>query len=244
MTRSTLVRAPTACSVEGGDDHVIGGAGGDQIHGDDGNDILSGDNGHDQPRIISHDDDYIDGGRGNDTIFVGDGRDSLAGGEGSDTFVFQFHNPTPGTPEPGLYFGPIPEPVSTILDFNPAQDTFAFDAKGLGNDNSGANFINHADLRAGSTVDTFYEGKASGASGEHVVVITDQSFASGSDATSAISGESAGDIIVYHNADTRTVDLAYVTSPDHVNVFAHLWEVDSVSDLANMHLTPSDFIFV
>ncbi|EPE93915.1 hypothetical protein [Rhizobium grahamii] len=206
----------------------------DIIEGSNGNDIIGGPGGDHGDEGLSgrpYDED-LDGEAG--TFFV-------AGHEGSDTFVFHSHYPT-GPIDWGANFEPIP--VLTIGDFNPAQDTFAFDAKGLGNDNSGANFINHGDPQAGSTVDTFYEGNASGASGEHVVVITDQSFASGSDATSAISGERGGDIIVYHNADTRTVELAYVTSPDHVDVFAHLSEVGSVSDLANMHLTPSDFTFV
>ncbi|WP_342354148.1 hypothetical protein [Rhizobium grahamii] len=131
-----------------------------------------------------------------------------------------------------------------ILDFDPAHDTFAFDAAGLYNDGFGANFINNGSVQSGYPVDTFYSGKASGANGEHVVVITDRSFANGSTAASAISGETVGDIIVYHDSKTNTADLAYVTSANHVDVFAHLSGIHSVSDLTNIHLTASDFTFV
>ncbi|TCN27558.1 calcium-binding protein [Sinorhizobium americanum] len=230
-----------------GNDRVLGGAGNDQVYGEEGSDKLSGDDGRDKPRIVGEDNDYLSGGAGDDVLFLGDGRDWLKGGEGSDTFVFQFHNPMPGlhNPMPGVFPKQGPEPdVSTILDFDPAQDTFAFDAAGLHNDGFGANFINHASVQSGYPVDTFYSGKASGANGEHVVVITDRSFADGSAAASAISGESAGDIIVYHDYKNHTADLAYVTSANHVDVFAHLSGVYSVSNLANLHLTASDFTFV
>ncbi|PDT33980.1 MULTISPECIES: calcium-binding protein [Sinorhizobium] len=230
-----------------GTDRAFGGAGNDQVYGEEGSDYLSGDNGRDKPRVPGEDNDYLSGGAGDDVLFVGDGRDWLKGGEGGDMFVFQFHNPVRGShnPMPGVFPKQGPEPdVSTILDFDPAQDTFAFDAKGLYNDGFGANFINHASVQPGYPVDTFYSGNASGANGEHVVAITDRSFADGSAAANAISGESAGDIVVYHNSKTHTADLAYVTSANHVDVFAHLSRVDSVSDLANLHLTASDFIFV
>ncbi|WP_245362190.1 calcium-binding protein [Rhizobium sp. NXC14] len=216
----------------GGDDFVIGGVGNDRIHGEDGNDFLFG--GRDEGHISGQDDDFIDGGRGDDEILVGDGRDSLMGGEGSDAFIFKFHDPTPGTPEPGSHVGEIPAPVSTILDFNSAQDTFQFTS----------GFFNYDGNGEDAPVETFYSGNASGASGQRIVVITDKSFASASDARGAISGGHDGDIIVYHNAKTDTADLAYVSSPEQVNVFAHLSEVHSVSDLANMHLAASDFMFV
>ncbi|RDJ01868.1 calcium-binding protein [Rhizobium grahamii] len=228
-----------------GNDRVIGGAGSDQVYGEGGNDRLSGDDGRSNPRIVGEDNDYLSGGDGDDVLYVGDGKDWLRGGEGSDTYVFQFHNPTPGLHNPVI--GDYPDrpqgpDVSLILDFDPAHDTFAFDAAGLYNDGFGANFINNASVQSGYPVDTFYSGKASGANGEHVVVITDRSFANGSAAALAISGETAGDIIVYHNSETNTADLAYVTSANHVDVFAHL--LHSESDLANMHLTASDFTFV
>ncbi|WP_085034839.1 calcium-binding protein [Ensifer aridi] len=230
-----------------GNDRVVGGPGNDQVYGEGGNDHLSGDDGRYNHRIVGEDNDYLSGEAGDDVLFVGDGRDWLRGGEDSDTFVFQFHNPTPGlhNPMPGIFPEQGPEPdVSTILDFDPAQDTFAFDAKGLYNDGFGADFINNASLQSGYPVDTFYSGKAAGANGEHVVVITDRSFADGSAAASAISGETAGDIIVYHDSKTHTANLAYVTSANHVDVFAHLSGFQNVSNLASLHLTASDFTFV
>ncbi|APO70146.1 nodulation protein NodO (plasmid) [Rhizobium gallicum] len=229
-----------------GNDRVFGGPGNDQVYGEDGSDVLYGGNDRYQPRVAGQDNDYVRGGGGDDVLFIGDGRDWLRGDGGRDTFVFQFHDPTPGqhNPMPGLpKQGPDPD-ITTIADFDPEQDTFAFDAPGLYNDGVGANFINHASVQSGYPVDTFYSGDASRANGEHVVVITDRSFADGSAAASAISGENAGDIIVYHNYKTHTADLAYVTSGNHVDVFAHLSAVDSVSNLASLHLSASDFAFV
>ncbi|WP_349253222.1 hypothetical protein [Bradyrhizobium sp. CB3481] len=130
------------------------------------------------------------------------------------------------------------------MDFDPAHDTLAFDAVGLDHDGVGANFVNHAALQPGSPVDTFYSGAASVANGEHVVVITDLSFASGTEAASAISGEHAGDIIVYHDYQTQTANLAYVTSENHVDEFGHLGSFPTVADFAHLHLTASDFTFV
>ncbi|WP_245310329.1 hypothetical protein [Bradyrhizobium jicamae] len=76
------------------------------------------------------------------------------------------------------------------------------------------------------------------------MVITDVSLANGTEAASAISGENAGDIIVYHDYLTHTANLAYVTSANHVDEFAHLGSFHSVADLARWHLTASDFTFV
>lgn len=230
-----------------GNDRILGGAGNDQVYGEDGNDYLSGDNGRDKPPIFGEDNDYLSGGKGDDVLFVGDGRDWLKGGEGRDTFVFQFHNPQPGdhNPMPGVFPKQGLDPdISTILDFDPAQDTFAFDAMDLYNDGFGANFVNHASVQSGFPVDTFYSGKASGANGEHVVVITDRSFADGTAAARAISGEAAGDILVYHDNKMHTANLAYVTSENSVDPLVHLPGVQTVADLANMHLTGWDFTFV
>jgi hypothetical protein len=47
-------------------------------------------------------------------------------------------------------------------------------------------------------VSSFYSGPSAGAKGEHVVVITDDSFETASDAARKISGEAVGDIIVYY----------------------------------------------
>lgn len=220
-----------------GADRVFGGAGNDQIFGEEGFDYLYGDNGRDKPRITTADNDKLYGGAGDDVLFVGDGRDHLTGGADHDTFVFQFHNPIPGY-DPK--FGPDPD-ISTILDFDPAQDTLAFDAVGLGSDGFGANFVNHASVASRYPVDTFYSGTASGANGEHVVVITDVSYVNGNNAARAVSGEAVGDIIVYHNYLMKTANLAYVTAENQVDEFAHIAGVD---DLANLGLTASDFTFV
>lgn len=216
-----------------GNDRVIGGADDDHVYGGDGNDKLSGDDGRDNLPILGKDNDSLSGGKGDDVLFVGWGWDRLLGGEGRDTFVFQSHNSQRQEFPPGL---------STILDFNAAEDTFAFDVPGLSNDSALANFINHASVQSGYPVDTFYSGKAPGANGEHVVVITDRSFVDGSDAARAISGEAAGDI--YHDNKTHTANLAYVTSENSVDPLVELSGVQTVADLANMRLTGSNFTFV
>ncbi|MDK1378128.1 MULTISPECIES: calcium-binding protein [unclassified Sinorhizobium] len=225
-----------------GNDRVFGGVGNDHVFGDEGNDYLYGDMGRDNPRILGAailgaDNDKLYGGPGDDALFAGDGRDSLTGGAGHDTFVFQFHNPSSGVDK---NFGPNPD-HTTIVDFDPAQDTFAFDAVGLGSDGHDANFVNHA--ARGNQVDTFYSGPADGAHGEHVVVITDRSFADGSAAAKAISGEAAGDIIAYFDYSSMTADLGYVTSENHVDDFVHLGNVQSLLHLAGLGLTASDFMF-
>ncbi|WP_404295635.1 hypothetical protein ACD578_29865 (plasmid) [Microvirga sp. RSM25] len=131
------------------------------------------------------------------------------------------------------------------MDFDSAHDTFFFDAVGLGGDADGANFINHSSGKTSHlAVDTFYSGAASGANGEHVTVITDRSFASASDAASAISDEHAGDIIVYLASSTGTANLAYVTSENHMDEFARLANVNSLAELRGLHLTAWDFMFV
>ncbi|ASY73959.1 calcium-binding protein [Sinorhizobium fredii] len=226
-------------SAGGGSDRVFGGADNDQIFGEEGNDYLYGDNGRDKPRVTDEDNDKLYGGPGDDTLFAGDGRDSLTGGDGHDTFVFQFHNPIPGV-DPA--YGPDPD-NTTILDFDPAEDTLAFDAVGLYNDGFSANFVDNSAVRSGSPVSSFYSGAASGANGEHVVVIT-ESYLNGSDAARDISGEHAGDIMVYYNPGTQSAHLAYVTSENHAEDFAHLGGIHSRADLAGLGLTAWDFTFV
>ncbi|APG86839.1 nodulation protein O (plasmid) [Sinorhizobium americanum CCGM7] len=225
-----------------GNDRVFGGVGNDHVFGDEGNDYLYGDLGRGKPRILAAtilnaDNDKLYGGPGDDVLFAGDGRDSLTGGAGQDTFVFQFHNPAPGIDK---NYGPNAD-HTTIVDFDPAQDTFTFDAIGLGSDGIEANFVNHA--TRGNQVDTFYSGPADGANGEHVVVITDHSFADGSAAAREISGEAAGDIIAFFNYKTMTADLGYVTSENQVDDFAHLGNVQSLLHLTGLGLTASDFMF-
>ncbi|WP_027488096.1 calcium-binding protein [Allorhizobium undicola] len=222
-----------------GNDRVFGGAGNDHIFGEAGNDYLYGDNGRDNPRITDEDNDKLYGGSGDDVLFAGDGRDSLTGGDGHDTFVFQFHNPIPGV---DLEFGPNPDNTN-ILDFDPAEDTLAFDAVGLYNDGFGANFVDNSSARGGHPVSTFYSGAASGANGEHVVVIT-ESYLNGSDVARDISGEHAGDIIVYYNPGTQSANLAYVTSENHAEDFAHFGGIHSAAALAGFGLSAWDFTFV
>ncbi|MCW1414070.1 calcium-binding protein [Rhizobium sp. 1AS11] len=230
-----------AISAGEGNDRVFGGEGSDHVFGDEGNDYLYGDNGRDKPRIVIEDNDKLYGGPGDDVLFAGNGRDTLTGGTGNDTFVFQFHNPIPGY-DP--HYGPDSD-NTTILDFDPTSDTFAFDAVGFGSDDGfGANFVNHDSTRSGNQVDSFYSGPASDANGEQVAVITDRGFFNGSDAASAISGETAGDIIVYFGYNSMTANLAYVTSENQVDEFAHLSNVHNVDGLAGLGLTASDFIFV
>lgn len=226
-----------------GSDQAIGGEGNDRIFGEDGWDHLSGDNGRYKPRIVGEDNDKLNGGPGEDVLYVGDGEDTLIGGADSDTFLFQFHNPMSGV-DP-RYAGSKPD-ISTIVDFDRTEDKFAFDAVGLDNDGFGANFINNASVQSGSPVSSFYSGAASGANGEHVVVITDEPFTSASAAASAISGEAPGDIIVYHYNDgiNRMANLAYVTSENHAEEFVHLSGIHSLADLAGMGLTAPDFSFV
>ncbi|MER9631265.1 calcium-binding protein [Mesorhizobium sp. M0296] len=216
-------------------DRLIGGKGNDRIFGGDGWDDLSGDNGRFNPRVSGEDNDRLSGGPGQDVLYVGDGQDTLTGGTDSDTFVFQFHNPVPGV------VGSKSD-ITTITDFNPTEDRFAFDAVGLYNDGFGANFVNNASIQSGYPVSSFYSGAASGANGEHVVVITGESFNSASEAASAISGEHAGDIIVYQSSySDRVATLAYVTAENNGHEFAHLGGVVTVADLG---LTASDFTFV
>ncbi|MBP2238937.1 hypothetical protein J2Z31_005478 [Sinorhizobium kostiense] len=230
-------RGNDSISAGEGNDRVFGGEGNDHVFGDAGNDYLSGDNGRERPRVGGQDNDKLYGGPGDDVLFASDGRDHLTGGDGQDTFVFQFHDPVPGV-DPS--YGPNPD-NTTIVDFDPTQDTFAFDAAGYYSDGSSANFVSHASSRSG--VDTFYSGAASGANGEHVVVITD-SYLNGSDVARDISGEHAGDIMVYYNPGTQSAHLAYVTSENHAEDFAHIGGIHSQADLAALGLSAWDFTFV
>ncbi|MET3523976.1 calcium-binding protein [Mesorhizobium abyssinicae] len=221
-----------------GNDRVFGDEGNDSLFGEGGNDYLYGDSGHDRPRGAGQDNDKLYGGPGDDVLFASDGRDQLTGGDGHDTFVFQSHNPVPdptSSSEPGY---------ANILDFDPTQDTFAFDAVGYYSDGVSASFVNHASSRSGHPVDTFYSGAAADAHGEDVVVVTDKSFYSGDGAANAIANETAGDIIVYHDGLTKSAILAYVTSENHADEFARLGTVHSVSDLAALGLSAWDFAFV
>lgn len=231
-------RGNDSISSGDGNDRVFGGEGNDHIFGEAGNDYLYGDNGRERPPVAGQDNDKLYGGPGDDVLFASDGRDQLTGGDGQDTFVFQSHNPVrdpAGWPDPGY---------TVISDFDPTQDTFAFDAAGYYSDGSSANFVNHASSRPGHPVDTFHSGAASDANGEDVVVVTDKSFYSGDGAANAIAGETTGDIIVYHDDLTKSAVLAYVTSENHADEFARLGSVHSLADLAGLGLSAWDFTFV
>ncbi|HEV2900222.1 MAG TPA: calcium-binding protein [Pseudaminobacter sp.] len=227
--------------IEGGDgdDHGIGGQGNDRIWGGTGDDYLRGDNGRFQPRLVGEDNDKLFGGPGNDVLYVGDGNDTLTGGEGNDTFLFQFHNPIRGAK------GTTTD-ITTIIDFNAKEDTFAFDAVGLGDDGFGANFVNNAAAQSGSPVSSFYSGPVAGAKGEHVVVITDESFETASAAAREISGEAVGDIIAYYSEDglSKMAKLAYVTGENQAHDFVNISGVTSFTAMADLGLTASDFTYI
>ncbi len=193
-----------------GNDSISAGEGNGHVFGEEGNDYLYGDNGPETARGRSGQRQALRRSR-HDVLFASDGRDHLTGGEGQDTFVFQSHSPVPGIdptrwPNPGY---------TNILDFDPTHGTFAFDAVGYYSDGTGANFVSHACSHSGHPVDAFHSGAASDANGEHVVVVTDKSFYSGDGAANAIAGETAGDIIVYHDDLTKSAVLAHVTSENH-----------------------------
>ncbi|KAF5881588.1 calcium-binding protein [Rhizobium sp. PEPV16] len=238
-------------SIEAGDGHDIvwAGDGSDAINGGDGDDVLYSDgsyvafNPFEQRRVTPHSgesDDWLDGGKGKDILAAGDGADVLTGGEDGDAFVFRFHDPMVGTTH--CY--------TTVTDFDPKQDRFVMDASDFGNGKLfGANFINHSKGFPGEFVDTFYNGEAAKAHGQHVVVITDRGFTSSSAAATAIQGEARGDIIVYHDEKTLGQDgkthgatLAYVDSANHAHAFAH---VDNLHDVSNLtSLTAENFGFI
>ncbi|MBY3115074.1 calcium-binding protein [Rhizobium laguerreae] len=232
-----------------GHDIVYAGDGSDTIHAGDGDDLLYSDgsfkafNPFEVRRVIPHSgesDDRLDAGMGRDTLVAGDGADVLTGGEDGDAFVFRFHDPMVGTTH--WY--------TTVTDFDPKQDRFVMDAGDFGKgDLFGANFINHSKGFPGEFVDTFYNGAAEGAHGEHVVVITDRGFASAAAAATAIDHEARGDIIAYHDEKTLGQDgkthgatLAYVDSANHAHAFAHVDNLHEMSDLTS--LTAENFGFI
>ncbi|CDN58440.1 calcium-binding protein [Neorhizobium galegae] len=216
-----------------GHDIVWGGEGSDTLYGQEGDDLLYSD-APNAPRNIPkglEGYDVLGGGPGKDTLIAGDGIDLMKGGADADAFVFSFHDPMIGGDRS----------YAIVDDFDPKQDRFTFDAKGLGGDQPGANFVDHSSGVPGSFVDTFYSGAAAHAKGQHVVVLTDQTYASASAAAKAISGENAGDIIVYHDSWTTVAMVAYVDSANHADSFAELNHL-TLADLATM--TASNFAFI
>ncbi|MBY5413524.1 calcium-binding protein [Rhizobium leguminosarum] len=232
-----------------GHDIVWAGDGSDAIHAGEGDDLLYSDgsylpfNPYEVRRVIPHSgesDDRLHGEKGIDILVAGDGADVLTGGDDGDAFVFRFHDPMVGTTH--CY--------TTVTDFDPKQDRFVMDAGDFGKgDLFGANFINHSKGFPGESVDTFYNGAAANAHGEHVVVITDRGFTSSSAAATAIHGEARGDIIVYYDektlgqdGETHGATLAYVDSANHAHAFAHADNLHDMSDLTS--LTGENFGFI
>nr|WP_064251357.1 calcium-binding protein [Rhizobium leguminosarum]OAP88038.1 nodulation protein NodO [Rhizobium leguminosarum] len=228
-----------------GHDIVWAGPGSDAVHAGDDDDLVYSDalplsNPFEERRVIPHSgesDDRLHGDNGRDTLVAGDGLDEMTGGKDGDAFVFRFHDPMVGTTH--CY--------TTVKDFEPEHDRFVLGAardKGEGG-LFGANFVNHSRGFPGEAVDTFYNGAAADAHGEHVVVITDRGFASGAAAAKAIDHEAAGDIIVYHDEKTHGATLAYVDSANHAHAFAHAFadanNLKEVLDLTS--LTASNFVF-
>ena len=106
-----------------GDDGLWGGAGQDQLKGEFGNDTLRGGTGNDTLEGELGNDtllggagwDELFGGDGLDTLTGGDGYNTLTGGDGADTFVFR---------QPAWQ-------VTTIADFDPAEDTIRIRSPGV-----------------------------------------------------------------------------------------------------------------
>jgi Ca2+-binding RTX toxin-like protein len=221
-----------------GNDVLKGDRGNDSLYGESGNDIMHGDSGPQTAKNADFGSDNLNGGAGNDLLVAGDGLEQLTGGADFDTFMFKFNNPMiPLAAGTGFAF-------SAITDFNAAQDTLAFDAAGLGSNANGANFANNASGGPGSAVDTFFSGAAAGANGESVVVITDQSFASGLLAASTIANEDVGDLVIYFNTTVNVASLLYVSAPNTVNSIARFTNIDDLADLQTANFAAEDFTFV
>ncbi|GJD63598.1 hypothetical protein MPEAHAMD_3768 [Methylobacterium frigidaeris] len=218
-------------------DILTGGTGVDTLEGGIGNDVLYGDDG----RMALRGDfagDRLIGGEGDDILYQGDGLDTLTGGSGRDIFEFKFTNPL------ALVEGGLVPGYTEIIDFNASDDRLNFDAANLGVDQAGANFVNTSSGGPSTRVDSFYSGAAAGAAGESVVVLTDQGFASASAAATAVTGEQAGDLILYFNTTVGTASMLYVRGENDAVSIARFTDVASVSDLAGKGFTQDNFVFV
>lgn len=223
---------------EDDNDSLFGGTQNDNVYGGNGNDLLFGDDGDSARNDFGS--DNLRGGRGADILVQGDGNDAMSGGGGSDTFAFRFSDPmialAAGT---GRSF-------TAIRDFSTRKDTLTFDVAGVGQDNAGANFVDGGgeDGTPGGSASSFFRGDASGANGEAVVVITDQGFATGTDAALAIDNEQAGDLIVYFNTTVNVASLLVVDGPDVVHSIARFTDIDSLNEFQDTRFTADDFQFV
>ncbi|MQW86401.1 calcium-binding protein [Sinorhizobium saheli] len=215
-----------------GDDIVIGSGGSDLLFGQEGDDTLFSDSTVNVPRDkVVAGNDVLDGGPGDDYLVAGDGHDLMTGGAGKDRFLFRYHDPkTEGSVQP-----------VQIADFDARQDKFVFDAKDLlGSMSADGNFVNHSTGGLGGAADTFFQGRAADANGEHVLVLTDQSFGDSSEAAASVNNEKPGDIIVYNDDQYGSVILAYVDSEDHAHPFAQL---SNVEDTSEQFFSRDNFIF-
>ena len=226
--------------LDGGadDDALFGGPQNDIVKGSAGNDVLHGDSGLETPRGSDLAADRLDGGDGFDLLWAGDGLDVLRGGAGFDLFAFKYSNPqTPLAAGTGAAF-------ATIEDFSAADDTLLFDVPGLGEDAVGANFAPGSGGIPGGAAESFFSGAAAGASGERVVVVTDQGFATGAAAVQAVGGEEAGDFVIYFNTTVNVASLLVVSAPDAATSIARFTNIASLEDLQNANFTAGDFLFV
>lgn len=223
-----------------GDDRLFGGTEIDFVYGGRGNDTLFGDDGFGTAKGSDRSSDVLQGEQGRDLLVLGDGNDVASGGKAADTFHFRWSDPSvelaAGT---GSAF-------TKITDFDAGRDQFQFDVAGVGRDSNGANFLDGGadDGTAGGQASSFFSGAAANANGEAVVVVTDQSFASGLDAVAAVGGEAEGDLVLYFNSTVGTASLLYVDGEDAAHSIARLTNVDSVEELQAAGFAASDFEFV
>ncbi len=217
----------------GGDDRISGGRSNDFVFGDNGNDVLHGDDGLTAAKGSDLSSDYLNGGKGNDILYQSDGNDTLTGGEGRDSFFFKWSDPmvalAAGT---GRAF-------ATITDFSAADDKLKFDVAGIRRDADGANFIGQE-----GTASSFFSGDAMESDGEAVMILTEQSFASGADAVLAAQNEAAGDMIVYFNSTVGVASLLVVDGPDAAHSIARFTNITSLAELKDAGFSSADFIFV
>jgi Ca2+-binding RTX toxin-like protein len=225
---------------EEGNDKLFGGADIDFVYGGRGDDTLFGDNGFGTAKGSDLSSDVLQGDQGRDLLVLGDGNDVASGGKAADTFHFRWSDPSvelaAGT---GRAF-------TKITDFDAKRDGFQFDVAGVGSDSNGANFIDGGagDGTAGGQASSFFSGAAANANGEAVVVVTDQSFATGLDAVAAINGEAAGDLVLYFNSTVGTASLLVVDGENAAHSIARLTNIDSVQELQNAGFGANDFDFV
>lgn len=225
---------------QGGNDRIFGGDDIDFVYGGRGDDTLFGDNGFGTAKGSDLSSDVLQGDQGRDLLVLGDGNDVASGGKAADTFHFRWSDPSvelaAGT---GRAF-------TKITDFDAKRDGFQFDVAGVGRDSAGANFVDGGagDGTTGGQASSFFSGAADVANGEAVVVITDQSFATGLDAVAAIDGEAAGDLVLYYNSTVNTASLLYVDGEDAAHSIARLTNIDSAQDLQAAGFGANDFEFV